>query len=259
MLNVAIPMRAARTEMIVAWPLALMPPGGGDGNGLYGRQTPRGNLAYGGGPHEWLETEEVPGGPCPSTPLAGSNARRLAEWLPKAARARVIRSWAARHSAGVCAAATAPPFDQALEDCHARFVCGGLRVDPQDERPCLATRRRAIGALSTACDLLARVGLPDGYRRTIHWGNRAAFPEDFPRLAVTDTRSEIGRDRLTCSGGTAAMDLMLPIIAARHGMDLARAGERANRSTTNASARRMRTRRAVGCSRSAPCHAPCSG
>lgn len=94
MLEVAIPMRAARAEMILTEPLPLMPLGGVDGNGLYGRQTLRGNLAYGGGPHEWLETEELPGGPRPSTPLAASIARRLAELLPKAAHARVIRSWA---------------------------------------------------------------------------------------------------------------------------------------------------------------------
>ena len=36
----------------------------------------------------------MPGGPRPSTPLAGSIARRLAQLLPKAAHARVIRSWA---------------------------------------------------------------------------------------------------------------------------------------------------------------------
>ncbi len=93
MLEVAIPMRAARAEMILTEPLLLMPLGGIDGNGLYGRQTLRGNLAYGGGPHEWVETEEQPGGPRPSTPLAGSIARRVAELLPKAAHARVIRSW----------------------------------------------------------------------------------------------------------------------------------------------------------------------
>ncbi|MBY0137949.1 NAD(P)/FAD-dependent oxidoreductase [Paracoccus yeei] len=94
LLDMEIPMRAARAEMIVTEPLPLMPLGGIDGNGLYGRQTLRGNLAYGGGPHEWVDTEAVPGGPRPSTPLAGSIARRLAQLLPKAAHARVIRSWA---------------------------------------------------------------------------------------------------------------------------------------------------------------------
>lgn len=92
-LDVTIPMRSARAEMIVTEPLPLMPLGGVDGNGLYGRQTLRGNLAYGGGPHEWVETEGDAGGLRPSTPLAGSIARRVAELLPKAAHARVIRSW----------------------------------------------------------------------------------------------------------------------------------------------------------------------
>lgn len=93
-LEVQVPMRAARAEMIVTEPLPLMPIGGIDGNGLYGRQTLRGNLAYGGGPHEWLATEDLPGGPRPSTPLAASIGSRLAQLLPKTAKARIIRSWA---------------------------------------------------------------------------------------------------------------------------------------------------------------------
>ena len=39
----------------------MMKIGGVDGHKLYGRQTMRGNLAYGGGPHEWIDVEE--GGP----------------------------------------------------------------------------------------------------------------------------------------------------------------------------------------------------
>ena len=54
MLGAEVPVAPARAEMIVTEPLPLMPMGGIDGNGLYGRQTLRGNLAYGGGPHEWL-------------------------------------------------------------------------------------------------------------------------------------------------------------------------------------------------------------
>ena len=117
--------------------------------------------------------------------------------------------------------------DPAIERNHALFLCGGTRVDPLDERPHLAALRRAahrgkaIGALSTASYLLARAGLLDGYRCTIHWENRIAFEEDFPHLPVTGTLYEIDRNRLTCSGGTAAMDLMLHIIADLHGRDLA--------------------------------------
>ena len=94
MLGQEVPMASARAEMIVTEPLPLMPYGGVDGNGLYGRQTLRGNLAYGGGPHEWLEIAGNAAPAKPTTPLMGHIGRRLAELLPKAAHARIIRSWA---------------------------------------------------------------------------------------------------------------------------------------------------------------------
>jgi hypothetical protein len=49
--GVRLPLAIARAEMIITEPAPLMPIGGVDGNGLYGRQTLRGNLAFGGGPH----------------------------------------------------------------------------------------------------------------------------------------------------------------------------------------------------------------
>jgi sarcosine oxidase subunit beta len=93
-LGVRLPLAPARAEMIVTEPAPLMAVGGVDGNGLYGRQTLRGNLAYGGGPHEWMEVG--PTGPAarPSTPLLRNLSKRVAELLPKAAHLRVIRSWA---------------------------------------------------------------------------------------------------------------------------------------------------------------------
>lgn len=94
MLGQEVPMASARAEMIVTEPLPLMSHGGVDGNGLYGRQTLRGNLAYGGGPHEWLEFGADAAPAKPSTPLMGHIGRRLCELLPKAAHARIIRSWA---------------------------------------------------------------------------------------------------------------------------------------------------------------------
>ena len=92
--GVHLPLAAARAEMIVTEPAPLMPIGGVDGNGLYGRQTLRGNLAYGGGPHEWIEVGETGPAVRPTTPLMRNLARRVAELLPKAAHLRVIRSWA---------------------------------------------------------------------------------------------------------------------------------------------------------------------
>ncbi len=93
-LGVDIPLAAARAEMIITEPAPMMPIGGVDGHKLYGRQTQRGNLAYGGGPHEWIDVEETGPAARPSTPLMRNLAARLAELLPKAAHLNVIRSWA---------------------------------------------------------------------------------------------------------------------------------------------------------------------
>ena len=93
-LGVDVPLAAARAEMIITEPAPMMPLGGVDGHKIYGRQTLRGNLAYGGGPHEWLDVDATGPAARPSTPLARNLAKRLAEVLPKAAHLNVIRSWA---------------------------------------------------------------------------------------------------------------------------------------------------------------------
>jgi sarcosine oxidase subunit beta len=92
-LGIDVPVASARAEMIVTEPAPKMPLGGVDGNGLYGRQTLRGNLAFGGGPHEWIEIGETSPSR-PTSPLTRNLARRLAELLPGAAHLNVIRSWA---------------------------------------------------------------------------------------------------------------------------------------------------------------------
>jgi sarcosine oxidase, subunit beta len=92
--GVRLPLGYGRAEMIVTEPAPLMKIGGVDGNGLYGRQTLRGNLAFGGGPHEWIEL--AADGPVarPTSPLTRNLARRVAELMPGAANLRLIRSWA---------------------------------------------------------------------------------------------------------------------------------------------------------------------
>jgi sarcosine oxidase subunit beta len=93
-LGVRLPLAPARAEMIVTEPAPLMPVGGADGNGLYGRQTLRGNLAFGGGPHEWMQVDAAGPPRRPSTPVLRNLSRRVAELLQRAEHLRVIRSWA---------------------------------------------------------------------------------------------------------------------------------------------------------------------
>src|SRR5881392_3494790 len=79
--------------MIATEPIPLMRVGGVAGNGLYGRQTLRGNLVYGGGPHEWINVPDMATPEHANTPLVRNLARRLAELFPGAAHVRVIRAW----------------------------------------------------------------------------------------------------------------------------------------------------------------------
>ena len=107
------------------------------------------------------------------------------------------------------------------------MVIGGIDTHRYEDKTVYAWLRKLarqgcrIGAFSTGSYLLARCGLLDGYRCTVHWENLAGFQEAFPELEVTAELFEIDRSRLTCSGGTAALDLMLSMIALEHGRDLA--------------------------------------
>ncbi len=78
-----------------------------------------------------------------------------------------------------------------------------------------------LGALDTGSFLLARTGLLNGHRATVHWEVVEAFRERFPKVVVAQTLFEIDAQRLTCAGGTAAIDMMLSAVAIDHGMELA--------------------------------------
>lgn len=85
----------------------------------------------------------------------------------------------------------------------------------------MAVRVQMIGGLCTASRILADAGLLDGYRATIHWEMAAGFREAFPKVEVMETLFEIDRNRLTCAGEAASADLMLSILAASHGQEVA--------------------------------------
>ena len=70
----------------------------------------------------------------------------------------------------------------------------------------------ALGGLDTGSYFLARAGLLDGYRCTIHWEDQDLLLERFPKVTVTSRLYEIDRDRYTCSGGIASLDLMMQLL-----------------------------------------------
>jgi transcriptional regulator GlxA family with amidase domain len=71
-----------------------------------------------------------------------------------------------------------------------------------------AARGVALGGVDTGSYFLARAGLLNGYRCTIHWEDREVLLEHFPQLIVSDRLFEIDRDRYTCSGGVSPLDMM---------------------------------------------------
>jgi transcriptional regulator GlxA family with amidase domain len=116
---------------------------------------------------------------------------------------------------------------ETISSCGTVVLCSGVDVHHFHSKALTSWLRRMdrkgadIGAICTATYLLARAGLLDGYRCTIHWENLPSFCEDFPDIDVTTELFEIDRNRFTCSGGTAAIDLMLHMITRQHGHELA--------------------------------------
>jgi transcriptional regulator GlxA family with amidase domain len=107
------------------------------------------------------------------------------------------------------------------------LVCAGGNPAAFDDAKAIAWLRRLarsgceIGGVSGGPFILARAGILDGVRCTIHWEHLPAFTEAFPDLVSTRTLFEIDRGRLTCGGGVAALDMMHALIRRDHGQSLA--------------------------------------
>ncbi|MDW8443642.1 MAG: FAD-binding oxidoreductase [Acetobacteraceae bacterium] len=91
--GVRLPLALARVEMLATEPMPRLAHGGVDGHGLYGRESLRGNLLYGGGPHEWLDRDDEAPPPRRVGPVMAGLTRRLVELFPRLGHARVIRAW----------------------------------------------------------------------------------------------------------------------------------------------------------------------
>ncbi len=109
------------------------------------------------------------------------------------------------------------------------MVCGGIEVQAATTKRMMNWLRRearrgvVMGGLCTAGYTLARAGLLDGKRATIHWENQDSFIEEFEEVTLTKSVFVIDGNRITTAGGTASIDLMLKLIADDHGEDLANA------------------------------------
>jgi transcriptional regulator GlxA family with amidase domain len=108
------------------------------------------------------------------------------------------------------------------------IFCAGSHIERKRHRNLEAAARqiaaRGIGlaAVSTASFLLARAGVLANRRATVHWDYADTFAETFPDVELSNNLFVLDGRILTCAGATAALDLMLQIIACHHGRELSR-------------------------------------
>ncbi|WP_458790542.1 GlxA family transcriptional regulator [Yoonia sp. MH D7] len=109
------------------------------------------------------------------------------------------------------------------------MLCGGLDVQHATTKKLLSWIRREarrgviVAGLCTAGYTMAKAGLLDGKKATIHWENQDSFVEEFEEVILTKSVFVVDGNRITTAGGTASIDLMLKLIADHHGEELASA------------------------------------
>src|ERR1700722_350884 len=107
------------------------------------------------------------------------------------------------------------------------IVCGGTQIRSavdSDVKALLgdvAEQGVPLGGICTGAYALMSAGLLDDYRCTVHKEDLSTMHKEFPRVHFADELFVIDRDRLTCTGGTAPLDLMLNLGESRLGQDLA--------------------------------------
>ena len=106
------------------------------------------------------------------------------------------------------------------------FVCSGVNVEKFNDKSVHGWIREeynkgvAVGGLCTGAHILASAGLLSNKRCAIHWENLPGFAEAFPKAEVYADLFEVDSNVYTCAGGTAALDMMLSLIAEDHDENL---------------------------------------
>ncbi|HEY2682442.1 MAG TPA: GlxA family transcriptional regulator [Steroidobacteraceae bacterium] len=109
------------------------------------------------------------------------------------------------------------------------MVCAGFEPETLYD-PAIAKWLRArdragtpLGAIDTGSFVLAYAGLLDGHRACTHWESLESLQSQFPSVTTEPGLFVVDRQRYTCAGGTAALDMMLHVVSMQHGHRLAAA------------------------------------
>ena len=144
-----------------------------------------------------------------------------------------VYCWALAGEGGLvatCSNGAAFKLDMGLDEVErddTLLVCGGIDVQKTATKAVLNWLRRearrgvTIAGLCTGSYALAKAGLLEGKKATIHWENRDGFLEEFDAVDLTKSVFVMDGNRWSTAGGTSSLDLMLKVIANDHGEDVA--------------------------------------
>ena len=132
----------------------------------------------------------------------------------------------ARSSAGAEVAADARPADKPTLDM-LLVVAGGDPTSFADRRVISWLRELDVsgvrlGGVSGGPVILAQAGLMKNRRMTVHWEHAPILAEFSDDLLLERSLFVRDRDRITCAGGVAPLDMLLALIAERQGDGFAR-------------------------------------
>ncbi len=120
------------------------------------------------------------------------------------------------------------PFREAPGDLDLVFVVAGGNPMTYEDPGLIRYLRRLnagrvpLGGLSGGSAILARAGLMQGRRFTVHWQHIAPLLDLDPDFRIERRLYVIDRDRYSCAGGVAVLDMMCAIIERDHGGPFAR-------------------------------------
>jgi len=122
---------------------------------------------------------------------------------------------------------TAQPLDDRNRRGELVFALASWGAEDYANRDLLGWLRRQsrdgarLCAVELGCYLLARAGLLTDRSVATHWSWAPGFQERYPDIPLVEQLFTLGDSILTCAGGMAGVDLMLRLIADRHGEGLA--------------------------------------
>ena len=86
-----------------------------------------------------------------------------------------------------------------------RSIVNWIRKEARNNTP--------IVAICTGAYVLAKAGILNNKKSTIHWENQEALKEEFSNLNIIESVYSIDTNIFTSAGGTSSLDLMLHIIS----------------------------------------------